>query len=124
MILSVKGGGLKADDIRALGHVVTRENAQMGVLITMQDPTQPMRADAASGGFYQSPSYSRYPRLQILTGKELLDGKRIDIPPLRQTSVTFRRAPKAKVEIVTRLRSIWDDTAGTEDTDDLEDAEP
>jgi hypothetical protein len=42
-------------------------------------------------------------------------------PPLRQTSVTFRRAPKANVEIVTRLWSIWDDTAGTEEADDLED---
>ena len=42
-------------------------------------------------------------------------------PPLRQTSVTFRRAPKAKVEIVTRLRSIWDDTAGAEDADDVDD---
>ena len=58
--------------------------------------------------------------------KELLDGKRIDMPPLRQTSVTFRRAPKAKVEIVTRLRSIWEDSAGSEDADvmdDLDDAE-
>jgi hypothetical protein len=49
--------------------------------------------------------------------------KRIDMPPLRQTSVTFRRAPKANVEIVARLRSIWDDSAGTEDADDVEDLE-
>ena len=57
-----------------------------------------------------------------------MNRKRIDMPPLRQTSVTFRRAPKANVEIVTRLRSIWEDTAGTEDADaddveDLEDVE-
>jgi hypothetical protein len=32
-------------------------------------------------------------------------------------------APKANVEIVTRLRSIWDDTAGTEGADDVEDLE-
>ncbi len=49
-----------------------------------------------------------------------MNRKRIDMPPLRQTSVTFRRAPKAKVEIVTRLRSIWDDSAGTADADDVE----
>jgi hypothetical protein len=42
-------------------------------------------------------------------------------PSLRQTSVTFRRAPKANVEIVSRLRSIWDDTAGVDDADDVED---
>jgi hypothetical protein len=45
------------------------------------------------------------------------------MPPLRQTSVTFRRAPKAKVEVVTRLRSIWEDTAGTEDADAADDME-
>jgi hypothetical protein len=55
--------------------------------------------------------------------KELLDGKRIDMPPLRQTSVTFRRAPKAKVEFVTRLGSMWDDTARTENTDAADDIE-
>ncbi len=52
-----------------------------------------------------------------------MDGKRIDMPPLRQTSVTFRRAPKAKVEIVTRLRSIWEDTARTEVTDAADDVD-
>jgi hypothetical protein len=55
--------------------------------------------------------------------KELVNRKRIDMPPLRQTSVTFRRAPKAKVEIVTRLRSIWEDTAGVDDGDDADDAD-
>lgn len=126
VILSVKGGNLRADDIRALGHVVTRENAHMGVLLTTQDPTQPMRTDAAAGGFYQSPTYGRFPRLQILTVKELLDGKRIDMPPLRQTSVTFRRAPKAKAEIVARLRPLWDDTAeinGADELDELDDSD-
>ena len=44
-------------------------------------------------------------------------------PPLRQTSVTFRRAPKANVAIVTRLRSIWDASAGAEDADTVDDVE-
>jgi hypothetical protein len=44
-------------------------------------------------------------------------------PPLRQTSVTFRRAPKAKAEVVTQLRSNWDDSAGTEDEADDIDSE-
>jgi len=37
--------------------------------------------------------------------------------------VTFRRAPKAKAEIVARLRSIWDEGTGTDDdeTSDLDD---
>ena len=51
VILSVKGGNLKADDIRALGQVVTREKADIGVLISLQEPTSGMRGDAASAGF-------------------------------------------------------------------------
>lgn len=60
-----------------------------------------------------------HPRLQILTIKELLDGKRIDMPPLRQFSVNFKKAPKAQAEIVARLRSLWDDSAGDEGDDDI-----
>jgi site-specific DNA-methyltransferase (adenine-specific) len=125
VILSVKGGTFRPDDIRALGEVVTQEKAQLGVLITMQEPTRPMRADAASGGSYQSPTYDRFPLLQIITVKELLDGTRIDMPPLRQTSVTFKRAPRAKAAIVAATRSIWDaeGTAVDDELDDVEDSD-
>jgi hypothetical protein len=69
--------------------------------------------------------WGEHHQVQLVTVGELLSvsGKRIDMPPLRQTSVTFRRAPKAKVEIVSRLRSIWDPTAGTEDAAGAEDAD-
>jgi site-specific DNA-methyltransferase (adenine-specific) len=54
---------------------------------------------AASAGFYHSPgSGTRHPRLQILTVEELLDGKTIDMPPVGQVSVTFKKAPKAKAD--------------------------
>ena len=80
-----------------LRGVIERERAEIGVLLTMQDPTQPMRAEAASAGFYHSPGWHKdYPRLQILTVAELLAGQGIDMPPLGQVSVTFKKAPKAK----------------------------
>ena len=94
IILSVKGGKLKATDVRDLRGVVEREKAEIGVLISPDEPTGPMRREAASAGFYTSP-WGKHPRLQLLTIEELLDGKRIDRPPL-QTSTTFKRAPKAK----------------------------
>ena len=37
-----------------------------------------------------------YPKLQILTVAELLEGKGIDMPPLQQVSTTFKKAPKVK----------------------------
>jgi len=96
IILSVKGGKLKADDVRALSGVVQSTGAQIGVLISFQPPTNPMRADAASAGFYESP-WGKHPRIQLLTVGELLEGARIDYPPAAQVNVTFKKAQAAKV---------------------------
>ena len=77
--------------------VIERENAEIGVLLTMQEPTQPMRTEVAGAGFYHSPGWNKdYPKLQVLTVAELLEGKGIDMPPLSQVSTTFEKAPKAK----------------------------
>jgi hypothetical protein len=85
IVLSVKGGKLKADDVRALGLVRDREGAEIGVLLTLNPPTAGMRSDAASAGFYESPR-GRHPRLQILTVEDLLAGKGIDYPQGEPTS--------------------------------------
>ncbi len=95
VILSVKAGKLHAPYVRDLRGVIDREKAEIGVLITFDEPTKAMRAEAASAGFYNSP-WGQHPRLQIMTVGELLAGKRLDIPPVRQTSVTYKRAPKAQ----------------------------
>ena len=48
---------------------------------------------AADASFYHSPGWNKgYPRIQLLTIAELLDGRKIDRPP---HSVTFKQAPKA-----------------------------
>ncbi|MCX7022612.1 MAG: DNA methyltransferase [bacterium] len=97
VILSVKAGHTNVAHIRDLRGVVDHEKAEIGVLITMQEPTGPMRAEAATGGFYTSPGWGRdYPKLQILTVAELLEGKGIDMPPIRQVNKTFKKAPRAK----------------------------
>jgi DNA modification methylase len=96
VIISVKAGKPHLSYMRDLRGVVDREGAEIGVLITMQEPTQPMRAEAASGGFYESPGWGeRYPKLQILTIEELLEGKGIDMPPIGQVNITFKKAPKS-----------------------------
>jgi hypothetical protein len=79
--------------------VIDREKAEIGVLITMEKPTKAMRTEALSAGFYESPwGRKKHRRIQILTVEELLDGKAIDMPPIQHTSVTFKKAPKAKGE--------------------------
>lgn len=95
IIISVKGGKLKATDLRDLRGVVDREKADIGVLLAFEPPTKPMRTEAASGGFYESP-WGKHPKLQILTVAELLDGRGIDYPRTAGVNQTFKKAPKAR----------------------------
>ncbi len=95
VILSVKGGKTGVSHIRDLVGVLQREQAEIGVLITMVEPTKPMRVEAAKAGTYDSPwGPTQYPKVQILTIRELLEGKRIDMPPVSQVNLTFKRAPR------------------------------
>ena len=84
--------------LRDLRGVLERENAEIGVLLCMEEPTRPMRAEAAGAGFYKTP-YGNHPKLQILTIEQLLAGARIDYPPQHaRVDKTFRKAPKTKVK--------------------------
>lgn len=63
-----------------------REKAALGVFITLEPPTQPMRVEAAAAGYYQSDVWQRdVPRIQIATIEELLAGRRPDIPRSQQS---------------------------------------
>jgi site-specific DNA-methyltransferase (adenine-specific) len=99
IVLSVKSGATSVKDVRDLRGVVDREKAAIGVLISLQQPTQPMRSEAASAKFYRSEVWNKtYPGIQLFTVEELLSGKRIDCPPSAQTNVTYKKAPLAKTK--------------------------
>ena len=98
IVISVKAGKLHAHYVRDLRGVVEREQAELGVLLSLNAPTRAMRAEAASAGFYASP-WGQHPRVQILTVGELLAGKKLDAPPPRQTSLTYKRAPRARMKV-------------------------
>ena len=85
--------------IDALKGVVEKKNAQIGVFITLEEPTKPMKTGAVSSGYYKSPLGHNYPKIQILTIQELLEGKRIDYPVrARGIDATFRKAERHKEE--------------------------
>jgi len=52
----------------------------IGILITLTDPTKEMITQAAAVGSYES-SQRKYPRVQILTVRDIIQGKRPHIPP-------------------------------------------
>jgi site-specific DNA-methyltransferase (adenine-specific) len=95
IIIQVKSGHVKPADIRDLKGVVERENAQIGVFITLSKPTRHMKEEAISAGFYKSPLGHDYPKIQIITIEELLEGKDIDYPSkFTQVDATFRKAKR------------------------------
>jgi len=97
VIISVKGGHVGVPQVRDLRGVVEREEAAIGVFICLEEPTQPMKREAADAGFYEATvvGKSKHLRLQILTIEELLAGKRIDMPASAEVR-SFKQAPKAK----------------------------
>ena len=78
-IVSVKGGGTKSGDIRDLKGTVERENAAMGLFLTLNEPTREMVREAASAGFYETGGM-KFPRIQILTAAQVLDNRRPQVP--------------------------------------------
>ena len=57
-----------------------------------------MEAEAASAGFYEHKmNKQKYPRLQLRTVKELMDGKGIERPSnVAALDETFKKAPVSK----------------------------
>lgn len=93
-LISVKGGHLKASDVRDLRGTVEREHAAFGVLLSLEAPTKPMRTEAAAAGFFETP-WGTFPRLQLLTVEQLLAGERIRYPEVTHGNVSFKRAKRA-----------------------------
>jgi DNA modification methylase len=80
VIISVKGGHVTVSQVRDLIGVIQREKAQMGLFITLELVTKPMEQEAVLEGFYHSPNGQNYPKIQIFTIEELLNGKRPEMP--------------------------------------------
>jgi hypothetical protein len=81
VVVSVKHERLTTTTVRELRAMATRNDAAIGVLLTLHPPTAAMTAEAARAGFHApSSSGARHPRIQILTIDDVLRGRRIDWP--------------------------------------------
>ena len=82
VVVQVKGGHVSAPQVRDLRGVVEREQAAIGLFISLDPPTAPMRTEAASGGFFHSDLWQRdYPKIQLRTISEMLDDRGFELPP-------------------------------------------
>jgi len=93
IVFSVKAGHVTASQVRDLRGTLEREKAEIGVFITFEEPTKPMKHEAAEAGVYTAPDRSNYPRIQILTIQQILDGKQPEFP-LHAGDTTFKKAPR------------------------------
>lgn len=83
IIISVKGGAhVNPSMVRDLAGTVEREGAEMGVLVTLGEPTRGMVADAANYGFVPKTPHGRMPRIQIVSAEDIVDGRKPMLPPL------------------------------------------
>jgi hypothetical protein len=98
IVIQVKGGKTGVKDVRDLRGVLDREKAAIGILISLQPPTDPMETEAASVGFYEhKTNKQKFPRLQLRTVKELMEGKGIERPTSAAAiEETFKKAPESK----------------------------
>ncbi len=94
VIVQVKSGKVGAKDIHELRGVIEREQAAIGLFITLENPTQPMLKEALAAGWYESPLWQKpYRKLQILTISDLLGGAAVDMP---SPHGTFKQAQRHK----------------------------
>lgn len=98
IIYSVKAGKVEVGHVRDLVGVITREEADIGVLISLKKPTKPMIEEAAGAGIYRSDLIgSSHPKVQLITVGELLEGKSLDLPNLfAKQGMKAQKAQKAK----------------------------
>ncbi len=90
VVVSVKGGEhLAPTMVRDLKGVMERENAAMGIFISLEKPTAGMKKEAASAGVYKTPLGATYPKLQLFTIEELLNNAKVHAPSQDET---FKKA--------------------------------
>src|SRR5207244_9230197 len=81
ILISAKSGHVTPAMVRELRGTVEREEAAIGILVTLNPPTAEMEREAVRAGWYKSPMWEkRFRRLQIITAEQLTTGVRPDLP--------------------------------------------
>jgi site-specific DNA-methyltransferase (adenine-specific) len=80
-VVQVKGGHVGAQTVRDLLGTVESSKSAMGILITLNEPTEQMKQAAMEAEYYESSTWGhKYPKIQILTVAELLKGSKPILP--------------------------------------------
>jgi len=92
-VVQVKSGHVNRSQIGDLNNARIREKAELGIFITLEEPTKQMKQEALAAGFYEPGFCPKVPRMQILSIEELLDGRRPELPN-RALVDTYKKPPR------------------------------
>ncbi len=93
IIVQVKSGKVSSRDLRDLSGTIEREkNAVLGVFITLEPPSRNMELEVLEIGPWRSTVWQKdYPKIQILTIEQLLNGAKVQFPG---TDTTLKQAQR------------------------------
>ena len=97
IVIQVKSGRVNRGMVATLKGDMERENADIALFITLNEPTEPMRQEALSAGIYEPKRFpdKQYQRVQILTVGDLLSGTEADYPRMG-IDATFSKAHRQR----------------------------
>ncbi len=106
VLVSVKSGGVNSGMVRDLKGTLEREQASIGLFVTMEEPTEPMREEAATAGLFHSELWNRdYQRIQLLSIRELLAGTKPALPPF--VLPTYQQAERVPTKMAAEQREMF-----------------
>ncbi len=107
IVFQVKSGNVGRGDVAKLNSDRQRENAELGVFITLKEPTRGMTEEANGFGLYTHPLMGKpYPHIQIVTVQDMIENeKRLEIA----MSVDVLKTAKAVVADTQAV--LFDDSA-------------
>lgn len=81
IVVQIKGGHVQRNQIATLKGDMEREGAEAGLFVTLEEPTKPMKEEAVGTGKFRTDySLAEFPKIQIVTIKDLLEGGQPDLP--------------------------------------------
>jgi len=85
-------------DVAKLSGDMTREKAELAVLITLERASKVMLAEAKAAGQYRHEQMGRsYDRISVVTVREILEGgRRLEIPMSLEVLAAAKRAADSK----------------------------
>lgn len=102
IIFQAKSGNVGEKDIRDLLGAMEQEQAEIGIFITLQEPTGRMtKASHGAGTFHHALMGRDYNRIQIVTVKDMIEtGARLEMPLMREVvKAAERRSRDVQAEL-------------------------